>query len=79
MFSVISDTTGTFAGATSVDTLDTFILWGWLNSNFFGIDVGGDLSTFDPLYFAAKAAFADPLGRLIVNKREILLFGAEEE
>ena len=75
-FSMINDTTGTFAGATSVDTLDTYTLWGWLNSNFFGSTLAGSV-TFDPLYFAAKAAFADPLKRLIVNKREILLLGAK--
>jgi hypothetical protein len=33
--------------------------------------------TFDPLYFAAKAAYPDPLKRLIVNKREILMLGAK--
>jgi len=76
VFSVINDTTGTFTGATSVDTLDTFIIWGFLNSNFFGSTLAGSV-TFDPLYFAAKAAFPDPLKRLIVNKREIILLGAK--
>ena len=76
VFSTIVDSTGTFAGATSVDQLDTFIVWSWLNSNFFGSTLAGS-TTFDPLYFAAKAAFPDPLMRLIVNKREIILFGAK--
>lgn len=75
-FSVINDTTGIFTGATSVDTLDTYTLWGFLNSNFFGSTLAGSVS-FDGLYFAAKAAFPDPLKRLIVNKREILLLGAK--
>jgi hypothetical protein len=76
VFSTIVDPTGIFTGATSVDTLDTFILWGFLNSNFFGSTLAGSTS-FDGLYFAAKAAFPDYLARLIVNKREILLLGTK--
>lgn len=75
-FSLINDTTGIFTGASSVDTLDTYVVWGFLNSNFFGSTLAGSVS-FDGLYFAAKAAYPDPLRRLIVNKREILLLGAK--
>jgi hypothetical protein len=75
-FATYSDSTGNFTGATSVDTLDTFIVWGFLGSNFFGSTLAGTTNT-DALYFAAKAAFPDPLKRLIVNKREILLLGAK--
>ena len=73
-FSQIVDPTGSFTGGTSVDTLDTFLLWGFLNSNFYGATLAGS-NSFNALYYAAKAAYPDPLLRLIVNKREILLLG----
>ncbi len=72
----IVDPSGIFTGGNSVDVLDTFMLWSFLTSNFFGSTLAGT-ANFNGLYFAAKAAFPDQLVRLIVNKREIILLGAK--
>lgn len=73
-FGPVVDGTGTFQGADRVDTLDTYILWNWPGSIYFGSSLSGTL-TFDPLYFAGKASYPDPLQTLIVNRRQILLPG----
>ena len=75
-FSQILDPTGSFNGTTGWDQLDTYTLWGMIGSNFFGSTLAGS-TTFDNLYFAAKAAYPDPLVRLIVNQRQILLLGSK--
>lgn len=76
-FQIVVDGTGTFQGATRVDTLDTFVLWAPQipEGPYWGSTLSGSL-TFDPLYFASKVAYPDPLRTLVVNRRQILLLGA---
>lgn len=78
-FNPITDITGTFQGATKVDYIDTFLIFGpvppivgstaWISSlsnqvQFSGLSVGG------------KTDYPDPLQTLIVNRHEIVLLGA---
>lgn len=74
-FSQVIDATGTFAGATRVDILDTFILWNMPGTIFFGSTLSNTIA-FDATYFAGKAGYPDPLVNLFVNRRQILLLGA---
>lgn len=74
-FAVVADPTGSFAGATKVDYLDTFMLWNLPGTRFFGSTLSNSLS-FDALFVAGKAGYPDPLQTLVVNKREIILFGS---
>lgn len=81
-FQQVVDSTGTFAGATKVDFIDTFILWapvsqapgtaGYLQ---FGSTLSGSPITFNSLYTAGKTDYPDPLVTLLVNRHEIYLFG----
>lgn len=73
-FAAVNDPTGTFNGATRVDTLDTFILWNIPGTKQFGSTLSNEI-TFDALYIAGKATYADFLQTLIVNRREIILLG----
>jgi hypothetical protein len=73
-FHQVVDGTGTFLGADRVDTLDTYILWNWPGTIYYGSTLSGVLS-FDPLYFAGKASYPDPLQTLIVNRRQLILPG----
>lgn len=73
-FAQIVDVTGTFQGATRVDYIDTFIIWNMPGTNRYGSTLSNSL-VFDPLYFAAKTNWPDPLQTLIVNRHEILLMG----
>ena len=75
-FSQIADETGTFQGATKVDYIDTFVLWGPVTpgSNLFGSTLSDEIQ-FYSLYVAGKTDYPDPLVTLMVNRHEILLFG----
>jgi hypothetical protein len=74
-FSAIVDPTGTFQGATKVDTIDTFVLWNMPGTKFFGSTLSNEI-TFDALYFAGKTDYPDPLQTLVVNRHEIILLGS---
>lgn len=74
-FSRIVDITGTFTGATSVATLDTFVLWNFPGTKNFGSTLSNSIS-FNALYIASKTAYPDPLMAVYVNRRELILFGA---
>ena len=76
-FSTIVDLTGTFQGADKVDYIDTFILWNMPGSVNFGSTLS-NVITFDPLYFAGKTDYPDPLATLIVNRHNILLIGTKK-
>ena len=71
----VVDPTGTFNGADRVDTLDTYILWNMPGTRGWGSTLSGEIA-FDALYFAAKAAYPDPLQTIICNRREIILPGS---
>jgi hypothetical protein len=73
-FATIVDGTGTFLGADRGDYIDTFMLFNVIGTNRFISTLSNSL-TFDPLYFAAKTDYPDPLAALIVNRHEILLIG----
>lgn len=77
-FSTIADST--FTGAVRADYIDTFLVWNTPNTQFFGSTLSASTSagaiTFDPTYFASKVGYPDNLQTLIVNKNELLLFGA---
>ena len=73
-FSVVTDPTSTFTGASRVDILDTFMLWPFPDSNLFGSTISGTLQ-FNNLYYAAKVGYPDNLQTLWVNMRNILLVG----
>lgn len=73
-FAQIVDVTGTFQGATKVDTIDTFLLWNLPGTQQFGSTYSNELQ-FDPLYTAGKVDYPDLLQTLIVNRHELLLFG----
>lgn len=63
-----------FAGATSVDYLDTYFIFNKPNTPQF-YWTGSLALTFDPLDFANKESFSDLLVALKVAKREIWLLG----
>lgn len=75
-FTTINDPTGTFAGATRLDYIDTFVLWAPTvpGSNLFGSTLSNEI-VFDGLYQAGKTDYPDPLVTLVVNRHEILLLG----
>lgn len=74
-YSVITDGTGTFTGATNVAYIDTYMIWNFPDSVEFGSTLSNSI-TFDPLYFAGKVGYPDHLIGLTVNRHEILLFGS---
>ena len=79
-FGPINDPTGTFAGATKFDYLDTFVLWNVLGAgaaptNTFGSTLSNEI-VFDNLYLAGKTSYPDPIVNLAVCKREIVLVGS---
>lgn len=73
-FTQVNDPTGTFAGATRVDYIDTFVLWNLPGTRQFGSTLSNSI-TFDPTQTASKTDYPDPLQTLIVNRHEILLLG----
>lgn len=74
-FSQIIDSTGTFTGSIKVDYIDTFIVWAFLNSMDFGSTLSNEI-VFNSLNFAGKTNYPDLLQTLIVNRHEMILFGA---
>lgn len=74
VFAQLVDASGTFAGATKIDYIDTFFLWNFPGTNQFGSSLSNEVA-FDNLYIAAKTDYPDPLMTLIVNRHEILLIG----
>lgn len=73
-FTQVVDPTGTFVGGDRVDVIDTFMLCNIPGTNRW-ISTLSNVTTFDPLYFGAKANYPDSLVGLIVNRHEILLIG----
>jgi hypothetical protein len=73
-FAVITDTTGTFRGGSSVGYLDTYLLFSVPGTPQFQSSDSLAL-TFDPLWFANISAAPDILVSLAVAKREIWLIG----
>lgn len=74
-FAQIIDTA--FYGGTSVDYLDTFLVFSKPNSRTFYSTLSNQITPFDPLYFADKVGYPDQLAALRVMHREIWLFGAQ--
>lgn len=74
-FGTLSDPTGTFNGANRVDIIDGFVLWNMPGTQQFGSALNDVTFTFDPLYFASKNNYPDPLHSLVVWKHQILLLG----
>lgn len=70
----LTDATGNFAGATRVDTIDTFVIWNKPGTRVFGSTISNLLTTTG-LSFAAKATYPDHLQTLIVRRTEIMLLG----
>ncbi len=73
-FSIIVDATGSFTGSTQLAYLDTFILYNYPGTRFFGSTLSNGI-VFDALYIAGKDGYPDPLMAMRVNRREALLFG----
>lgn len=73
-FSQISD--GSFAGATTVDYLDTFLLFNKPDTPQFYSSLALS-TTFDSLYFANKATYPDYLAAVAVLGQEIYLIGTK--
>lgn len=71
----IVDPTGFFTGADKVDTLDSFILWNRPGTKQFGSTYSNQTTPFDPLFFASKAGYPDPIMSIFINRHEILLLG----
>lgn len=74
-FAPFVDPTGTFTGATRLDTIDTFIIWNQPGTQQFASTLSGSL-VIDPTYIAGKVVYPDLLQTLIVNNHEILLLGS---
>ena len=74
VFSAISDPTNTFIGANQVQYVDTFLIWNFPGSIFFGSTLSNVLQ-FNGQYVAGKAGYPDNLKAIYVNRREIFLFG----
>ncbi len=74
VMSPLVDASGNFAGATRVDTLDTFIIWNRPGTRQFGATFSNVLTT-DGISFASKATYPDPIQTLIVRRTEIILIG----
>ncbi len=64
-----------FPGAVDVDFLDGFILYASPSSTQWGSTLFNSL-TFDPTYVAKKIGWPDSVQALLVNKRQILIFGS---
>jgi hypothetical protein len=73
-FSLVVDPTGIFTGALKVDYIDGFVLWNLIGSPGFGSTLDNEIS-FDATFTAAKNGYPDLLQTLLVNNRQILLFG----
>ena len=73
-FSAISDPTNTFTGANQVQYVDTFLIWNFPGSVFFGSTLSNVLQ-FNGQYVAGKVGYPDNLKAIYVNRREIFLFG----
>lgn len=65
-----------FVGATRIDFIDTFLIWNQPGTVFFQSSLSNQIEPMDPLYFAGKAAWPDPLQVPIVTRHELLLVGA---
>lgn len=72
-FSQVND--ATFHGANTLAILDTYILWNMPGTVFFGSTLSNVIE-FDPLFFAGKVAYPDPIQGIIVNRHELVLFGS---
>ncbi len=65
-----------FFGGNKTDLLDGFLLFNKPGTNVFYSTLFSQITPFDPLYFAAKAGYPDPIVSLIVVHRELWLFGS---
>lgn len=73
-FAQIVDPTGAFTGSTQIEFIDTFLVYNYPGTRFWGSTLSNTV-TFDALYIAGKDGYPDPLVAMNVNRREILLFG----
>lgn len=73
-FAQIFDPTGSFNGSTQVAYLDTYILYNYPGTRFYGCTLSNEI-VFDALFIAGKDGYPDPLSGMIVNRLELLLFG----
>ena len=74
VFAPLSDPTGTFVGTTSVDFLDTYLLFNQPGTRNFYSSLSNEIA-FDPLFIAAKTTQPDLLQKLLVVHKEFLLIG----
>jgi hypothetical protein len=74
-FARLEDPSGFFQGGSQVTGLDTFLMWSVPGTNQFQCSLSNTLSSFDPLYFAAKTTYPDLLQNITVNNREVILLG----
>lgn len=65
-----------FTGGGTCDTIDGFILWSVPGTRQFQSTLNNQILPFDDTYIASKAGYPDPLQRLVVCQRQILLIGA---
>lgn len=74
VLTLLTDSSGNFAGANRVDTIDTFVIWNRPDTRQFGATLSNVLTT-NGLSFASKATYPDKLKTLIVRRTEIVLLG----
>lgn len=74
-FSQIKDSTNTFTGGTKADFVDGYLVWNFPGTNQWGCTNLNAL-TFNGTLVGDKDGYPDPIASLIVNRREILLFGS---
>ncbi len=75
-FAAISDPTGTFVGADFVRYLNTYFIFNKPGTPQWYSTESGTL-TFNALYFANKAGYADPLAAIAVAQQQIWLLGTQ--
>jgi len=73
-FEVFFDSSEAFVGADKVGYLDTYMIWNFPGTRFFGSTLSNTLD-IDPLWIAAKTVYPDLLMSFSISKREILLIG----
>lgn len=72
-YTQISD--AAFTGGGRVDYIDTFLIWNEPGTIFFRTSLSSQIEPMDPLYFAGKTNWPDPLQSIIVTRHEIILPG----
>lgn len=74
--SLVPITDSAFYGANRVDFIDTFLIFNRPETQQFYTTTSNVVTPFDPLYFASKAGYNDPLISIAALHDNIWLFGA---